>query len=35
MKAKNDKFPAKSLIIIKITDVFECTPGKEAGKKVL
>ena len=35
MKAKSDKYPAKSLIVIKITDVFECTPGKEAGKKVL
>ncbi len=35
VKAKNDRFPAKSLVIIKITDVFECTPGKEAGKKVL
>lgn len=35
VKAKSDKYPAKSLIIIKITDVFECTPGKEAGKKVL
>jgi len=35
VKAKSDKYPAKSLIVIKITDVFECTPGKEAGKKVL
>jgi uncharacterized protein len=35
MKAKSDKYPAKSLIVMKITDVFECTPGKEAGKKVL
>jgi hypothetical protein len=35
VKAKGHKYPAKSLIVIKITDVFECTPGKEAGKKVL
>ncbi|MCK8517467.1 pyridoxamine 5'-phosphate oxidase family protein [Methanoculleus sp. 7T] len=35
MKAKSDKYPAKSLVVMKITDVFECTPGKEAGKKVL
>lgn len=35
MKAKSDKYPAKSLVIVKITEVFECTPGKEAGKKVL
>jgi predicted pyridoxine 5'-phosphate oxidase superfamily flavin-nucleotide-binding protein len=35
MKAKSDKYPAKSLIVVKITEVFECTPGKEAGKKVL
>jgi len=34
MKAKSDKYPAKSLIT-KITDVFECTPGKDAGKRVL
>jgi len=35
MRSKSDKYPAKSLIIMKITDVFECTPGKDAGKKVL
>lgn len=35
MKARSDKYPAKSLVVMKITDVFECTPGKEAGKKVL
>ena len=35
MKAKSDKYPAKSLIVMKITEVFECTPGREAGKKVL
>ncbi len=35
VKTKGHKYPAKSLIVIKITDVFECTPGNEAGKKVL
>ncbi|MFA7198166.1 MAG: pyridoxamine 5'-phosphate oxidase family protein [Methanoculleus sp.] len=35
VKTKGHKYPAKSLIVINITDVFECTPGKEAGKKVL
>lgn len=35
MKAKSEAYPAKSLIVISITEVFECTPGKEAGKKVL
>jgi uncharacterized protein len=35
VKTKGHKYPAKSLIVIKITDVFECTPGKDAGKKVL
>lgn len=35
MRSKSDKYPAKSLIIMKITEVFECTPGKNAGKKVL
>ncbi|MDN7023475.1 pyridoxamine 5-phosphate oxidase [Methanoculleus sp. FWC-SCC1] len=35
MKAKSDAYPAKSLIVMSITDVYECTPGKEAGKQVL
>ncbi|NLA37975.1 MAG: pyridoxamine 5-phosphate oxidase [Methanomicrobiales archaeon] len=35
VRTKGHKYPAKSLIVIKITDVFECTPGIEAGKKVL
>lgn len=35
VRAKGHKYPAKSLIIVKITDVFECTAGKDAGKKVL
>ena len=35
IKAKNEKYPAKSLLVMKITDVFECTPGATAGKKIL
>jgi hypothetical protein len=34
IKAKNEKLPAKGLLILKITEVFECTPGPGAGKKV-
>lgn len=32
---KNPALPARSLIIVKITDVFECTPGPKAGAKLL
>jgi len=32
---KNPAMPARSLIIVKITDVFECTPGPKAGSKIL
>ncbi len=35
IKAKNEKYPAKSLLLVKITDIFECTPGATAGKKIL
>ncbi|MDD1677144.1 MAG: pyridoxamine 5'-phosphate oxidase family protein [Methanomicrobiales archaeon] len=35
IKAKNEAYPAKSLLVLSITEVFECTPGKTAGKKVL
>jgi predicted pyridoxine 5'-phosphate oxidase superfamily flavin-nucleotide-binding protein len=34
IKAKNEKYPAKSLLLVSITDVFECTPGATAGKKI-
>ena len=34
IKAKNEKYPAKSLLVLSITEVFECTPGASAGKKV-
>jgi uncharacterized protein len=39
MKAKvNIKYPAlpaRSLVIVTITEVFECTPGQTAGSKLL
>ena len=34
IKAKNEKYPAKGLLVMKVTDAFECTPGPSAGKKV-
>lgn len=35
VQEKKPGLPAKSLIIIRITDVFECMPGPAAGKKLL
>jgi len=35
VKAVKSSYPAKSLIVMKITEVFECTPGKVAGKKII
>lgn len=35
IKAKSDKHPAKSLIIMKITEVFTCSPGPEAGNRLI
>jgi predicted pyridoxine 5'-phosphate oxidase superfamily flavin-nucleotide-binding protein len=32
---KNPAMPARSLIIVKITEVFECQPGPKAGSKIL
>lgn len=32
---KKPDLPAKSLLVMKITDVFSCAPGPGAGKKVL
>ncbi len=32
---KKPNLSAKSLLILKITDVFECMPGADAGKKLL
>jgi len=32
---KNPALPARSLLIVRITDVFECKPGATAGSKLL
>ena len=32
---KNPALPARSLIIVKISEVFECQPGPNAGSKIL
>ena len=32
---KNPALPARSLVIVKITDVFECQPGPKAGSQIL
>jgi hypothetical protein len=34
IKAKGPHYPAKGLLILKITEIFDCTPGPHAGKKV-
>ncbi|WOF17188.1 pyridoxamine 5-phosphate oxidase [Methanoplanus sp. FWC-SCC4] len=33
--AKNPNLPAKGLLVISVTDVYNCMPGPEAGKKLL
>lgn len=35
MNIKNPALPARSLVIVKITEVFECKPGPTAGVKIL
>jgi hypothetical protein len=30
-----DRFPAKALMVMNITDVFECKSGDDAGKKIV
>jgi predicted pyridoxine 5'-phosphate oxidase superfamily flavin-nucleotide-binding protein len=37
VKSRGDRFPAKALIIMKITEVYECKPGAgtEPGKKLI
>jgi predicted pyridoxine 5'-phosphate oxidase superfamily flavin-nucleotide-binding protein len=34
MKAKNEAYPAKGLLILKVEEIFTCTPGPNAGDKV-
>lgn len=35
LNIKNPALPARSLIIVKITEVFECKPGPAAGSRLL
>ncbi|NLV27356.1 MAG: pyridoxamine 5-phosphate oxidase [Methanomicrobiales archaeon] len=35
IQEKKPNLPAKSLLILNITEVFECMPGAEAGNKLL
>lgn len=35
LNVKNPALPARSLVVVKITDVFECKPGPNAGNKLL
>jgi Predicted flavin-nucleotide-binding protein structurally related to pyridoxine 5''-phosphate oxidase len=37
VKSRGDRFPAKALTVLKITDVYECKPGTgtEPGQKLL
>jgi hypothetical protein len=34
VKEKKPHLRARSLIVIKITGIFECAPGKRAGEKI-
>jgi predicted pyridoxine 5'-phosphate oxidase superfamily flavin-nucleotide-binding protein len=35
VKAKKPELPAKSLLVMKVTEVFQCAPGPTAGNKLL
>ncbi len=35
INVKNPALPARSLVIVKITEVFECKPGPKAGSKIV
>jgi len=35
VRSKMAKAPAKTLLIMKIREVYECTPGSKAGEKIL
>ena len=34
MKAKNEAYPAKSLLILRVEEVYSCAPGPGAGDRV-
>lgn len=35
VKAKKPDLPAKSLLVMKVTEIFQCAPGPTAGSKLL
>ena len=35
VRSKMAKAPAKNLLIMKIREVYECSPGPKAGEKIL
>jgi len=35
VRSKMAKAPAKGLLVVKITDVYTCLPGPDAGEKIL
>ncbi len=35
VKAKKPELPAKSLLVMKVAEVFQCAPGPTAGSKLL
>ncbi|MBN1168017.1 MAG: pyridoxamine 5'-phosphate oxidase family protein [Methanospirillaceae archaeon] len=35
VRKKMPKAPAKSLLVMKISDVYQCSPGPDAGNKIL
>jgi len=35
VRSKMAKAPAKGLLVVKITDVYSCLPGPDAGEKIL
>jgi predicted pyridoxine 5'-phosphate oxidase superfamily flavin-nucleotide-binding protein len=35
VKAKKPELPAKSLLVMKVTEAFQCAPGATAGNKLL
>lgn len=34
MKARNEAYPAKSLLILRVEEVYSCTPGAGAGDRI-
>ncbi len=34
MKAKNEAYPAKSLLILRVEEIYSCAPGPGAGDRV-